>query len=184
MINIFDGIGRFAGGLADSKGLGVNYAIDESFGDAEWWDMGNEPGHDQYYDLLWMTDRGRRGVGLASTMLCDLGYDIKNLVAGGLQMGPCYFYMWWEPWARNNRYFQLGEDLTEPYFIFLEMSVSSGEVCYGGAMGLGLARTLLWGRPNPDFCPPECEGAECGDDHCGGSCGDCPAGSVCNDERA
>jgi len=183
VINIFEGIGKFAGGLANAHDLGVRYAIDESYGYAEWWDMGNEPGHDQYYDLLWMTDRGRRGVGLASTMVGDLGYDIKNLVAGGLIMGPCYFYMWYELWARNGRYFQLGEDLVEPYYVFLEMPVSSGEACYGGAMGLGLARTLLWGTPNPDF-QPDCDGRECGDDGCGGSCGTCSPGLVCTDDGA
>ncbi len=182
VINIFEGIGKFAGGLSNAHDLGIDYAIDESYGYAEWWDMGNEPGHDQYYDLLWMTDRGRRGVGLVSSMLGDLGYDIKNLVAGGLIMGPCYYYMWYELWARNDRYFQLGEDLQEPYYAFCEMPVATGEVCYGGAMGLGLARTLLWGTPNPGFDP--CEGRVCGDDGCGGSCGECSPGHVCTDEGA
>ncbi len=180
--NIFEGIGKFAGGLADAANLGVNMAIDESYGYAEWWDMGNEPGHDQYYDLLWMTDRGRRGLGLASTMIGDLGYDIKNMMAGGLQMGPCYYYMWYELWARNGRYFQLGEDLVTPYFLFLEMPVSSGEACYGAAMGLGLARTLLWGIPNPACVDPDCGDAVCGSDGCGGSCGECPAGVACTAE--
>ena len=180
VVNIFEGIAKFAGGLTDAHNLGVNYAIDESYGYAEWWDMGNEPGHDQYYDLLWMTDRGRRGVGLASTMIGDLGYDTKNLVAGGLIMGPCYYYMWYELWARNGRFFQLGEDLVEPYYLFLEMPVSSGEACYGGAMGLGLARTLLWGRPDPG-CQPDCAGRVCGGNGCGGSCGTCSPGSACSD---
>ncbi|MBW1810464.1 MAG: hypothetical protein JRJ87_19865, partial [Deltaproteobacteria bacterium] len=176
--NIFEGIARFAGGLDDASGVGTRYAIDESYGYAEWWDMGNEAGHDQYYDLLWMTDRGRRGVNLVSTMIGDLGYDTKNLVAGGLIMGPCYFYMWYELWARNGRYFKLGEDLVTPYYIFLEMPVSSGEVCYGGAMGLGLARTLLWGIPDPD-CQPNCASHECGTDGCGGSCGSCADDQTC-----
>jgi len=181
VINIFEGIARFAGGLQDAAGVGTRYAIDESYGYAEWWDMGNEPGHDQYYDLLWMTDRGRRGVNLVSIMIGDLDYDIKNLVAGGLQMGPCYFYMWYELWARNGRYFQLGEDLVEPYYLFCEMPVSSGEVCYGGAMGLGLARTLLWGRPDPACQNPDCGTRECGSDGCGGSCGTCAADETCVD---
>ncbi len=168
VINIFEGIARFAGGLEDAAGVGTRYAIDESYGYAEWWDMGNEPGHDQYYDLLWMTDRGRRGVNLVSIMIGDLDYDIRNLVAGGLMMGPCYFYMWYELWARNGRYFQLGEDLVEPYYVFLEMPVSSGEVCYGGAMGLGLARTLLWGRPDPDWDPDGSDGSDAGGDLDGG----------------
>jgi MYXO-CTERM domain-containing protein len=94
-------------------------------------------------------------------------------------MGPCYYYMWYELWARNGRYFQLGEDLVEPYFIFLEMPVSSGEVCYGGAMGLGLARTLLWGRPDPACQQPDCGTRECGSDGCGGSCGTCAADETC-----
>ncbi|MFH1810587.1 MAG: hypothetical protein ABIJ09_17730 [Pseudomonadota bacterium] len=178
VVNIFEGIARFAGGMEDAASVGNRYAIDESYGYAEWWDMGNEPGHDQYYDLLWMTDRGRRGVNLVRQMIGDLGYDVKHLVAGGLQMGPCYYYMWYELWARNNRYFQLGPDLTTPYRVFLEMPVSSGEVCYGGAMGLGLARTLLWGRPDTN-CQPDCTGRSCGSDGCGGSCGPCAAPASC-----
>lgn len=182
--NIFEGIGQFAGGLGDdAETLGFNMAIDESNGYAEWWDLGNEPGHDQYYDLLWMTDRGRRGLRLASGTIGNLGYDIKNMMAGGLQMGPCYYYMWYELWSRNDRFFQLGEDLVTPYFLFLEMPVSSGEACYGGAMGLGLARTLLWGIPNPACLVPACEGAVCGSDGCGGSCGDCSPGTACTEER-
>jgi len=62
------------------------------------------------------------------------------------------------------------------------MPVAGGEVCYGGAMGIGLARTLLWGRANPDFDP--CAGRVCGDDGCGGSCGSCSSGEVCTDEGA
>ncbi|MBW2703498.1 MAG: hypothetical protein JRF33_21990 [Deltaproteobacteria bacterium] len=178
VINIFTGIARFAGGLEDADSVGPRYAIDETHGYAEWWDMGNEPGHDQYYDLLWMTDRGRRGVNLAKTFIGDLGYDIRDLVAGGLMMGPCYYYMWYELWARNDRYFQLGEDLVTPYYVFCEMPVSSGEVCYGGAMGLGLARTLLWGVPDTG-CQPDCAGRECGSDGCGGSCGDCGGDESC-----
>ncbi len=174
--NIFEGIGKFAGGLSDAGTLGFNMAIDEGNGYQEWWDLGNEPGHDQYYDLLWMTDRGRRGLGLASSMIADLGYDIKNMMAGGLIMGPCYYYMWYELWSRNNRYFQLGEDLVTPYFVFLEMPVSTGEACYGAAMTLGLTRTLLWGTPDPS-CQPDCGDADCGSDGCGGSCGSCSSGS-------
>ncbi len=177
--NIFTAIAAFAGGIGDPQSVGNAYAIDESYGYAEWWDMGNEPGHDQYYDLLWMTDRGRRGVNLVSNNLSNLGFDVKNLVAGGVIMGPCYYYMWYELWARNGRYFKLGENLSEPYYTFLEMPVSSGEVCYGGAMGLGLARTLLWGRPNPN-CQPDCSNRVCGTNGCGGSCGTCNAPETCS----
>jgi len=180
VVNIFEAIARFTGGLTDAESVGNRYAIDESYGYAEWWDMGNEPGHDQYYDLLWMTDRGRRGVNLVSQLIGDLGYDIKNLVAGGVIMGPCYYYMWYELWSRNGRFFQLGEDLTTPYYVFLEMPVSSGEVCYGGAMGLGLARTLLWGRPDTE-CLPDCSARVCGSDGCGGSCGSCTAPASCSE---
>jgi len=176
--NIFAGIAKFAGGIADADTLGYNMAIDESHGYQEWWDLGNEPGHDQYYDLLWMTDRGRRGLALTNAMLGDLGYDVKNLMAGGLIMGPCYYYMWYELWARNGRFFQLGENLTSPYYLFLEMPVATGESCYGAAMGLGLARSLLWGVPNPSCHPePDCGDAVCGSDGCGGSCGTCSSGS-------
>jgi hypothetical protein len=65
--------------------------------------------------------------------------------------------MWYELWSRNGRFFQLGEDLVTPYFLFLEMPVSSGEACYGGAMGLGLARTLLWGIPTQTAFNPVAE---------------------------
>ena len=33
----------------------------------------------------------------------------------------------------------------------------------------------------PDVCTPVCEGAECGDDGCGGECGVCYWGSPCID---
>lgn len=87
--NIFTAIAKFAGGIDDPQQVGNFYAIDESYGYAKWWDMGNEPGLDQYYELLWMTDRGRRGVNLVSGMLSNQGFDVRNLVAGGLIMGPC-----------------------------------------------------------------------------------------------
>ena len=35
-------------------------------------------------------------------------------------------------------------------------------------------------EPEFDVCVPQCGGAECGDDGCGGTCGSCSGGDVCD----
>jgi hypothetical protein len=176
----FQLVGDLTGGV-DADGVGNSILIDENWGWDEWWDMGTNPGSaDQYSDLVGMTQRGKRGVDLARPQLEGRGYDVRSLVAGGLQMGPCYYYAW-EELAD----FRLGEDLQDPYMWFIEWPTSVGEFCAGAALGEGLARTLLWGKPiPPGECVPECPDGGCGGgSSTGGSapCGPCPIGQACSD---
>jgi hypothetical protein len=129
-------------GLVDADNVGRDIFIQENWGYADWMDMGNSPGRDKYADLVDMTDRGRQATTLAAPRLTNRGYDVRDLVFGGLMMGPCYYYAWEEL-----RTYQLGEDLQYPYMWFLEGPTAIGEFCTGGTLALGLARTLLWGKP-------------------------------------
>jgi len=169
-------IGDLTGGV-DAEGIGDWILFDENWGWAEWWDMGNSPGEDQYFDLVHMTKRGKRGVDLARPQIEGRGYDIRSLIGGAMQMGPCY-YFGWDQLAT----FQLGEDLQDPYMWFIEWPGSFGEFCTGAALAEGLARTMLWGTEiPPDQCVPDCPEGGCGGNGAGGngSCGTCPPGEEC-----
>ena len=123
-----------------------------------------------------MAKRGKRTLDLAEPRLRGRGYDTAFLYAGGLQMGPCYYYGWeplWEP-----EHFQLGEVMPDPFHWFLECPTAHGEFCTGAALGVGLARTLLWGKPG-SACIPDCANQQCGDDGCNGSCAECDPGYDC-----
>ncbi len=173
----YQAIADLTGG-SGGDGVGDSILFDENWGWDEWWDMGTSPGSaDKYSDLVGMTNRGKRGVQTVGPQLADRGYDTRSLVAGGLQMGPCYYYAW-----EVLSDFRLGESLQDPYMWFIEWPTSVGEFCEGAALGIGLARTLLLGTPNPDpSCVPGCVDRECGDDGFGGSCGSCSGELVCND---
>ena len=160
-------IAEMAGGTTDAQGVGFNIFVQENWGYADWFDMGTSPGNDKYADLVDMTIRGKVATALVAPQLKQRGFDVTALVAGGLQMGPCYYYIWEELPG-----FKLGPDLQFPYMQFLECPTASGEFCTGAALALGLARTLLRGKP----CTVDCAGKPCGaDDGCGGTCGSCPA---------
>ncbi len=175
-------IGDLTGGV-DGDGVGNNILIDENWGWDEWWDMGTTPGSaDKYSDLVGMTKRGKRGVNLVGPQVEGRGYDIRSLVAGGMQMGPCYYFAW-EQLAD----FRLGEDLQDPYMWFIEWPTSLGEFCAGAALAEGLARTLLWGTTiPPEECVDPCADGACADAGVnvnidgGQSCGPCPDGQACN----
>lgn len=174
-------IAELAGGVADAKDVGFQIFFDESWGYAEWFDMGTSPGRDKYADLVQMTDRGKRLTTLVAPTLQGRGFDVSALVAGGLQMGPCYYYAWEElnEWTGSQLLgFLLGEDLDDktkyPVHVmrFLEWPTAHGEFCTGGALAQGLVRTLLWGKPGGTVCTPDCTGKPCGaDDGCGMPCG-------------
>ena len=166
-------IGELNAGLTDAQNVGFNIFVQENWGYADWMDMGTSPGRDKYADLVDMTDRGREATLLVAPLLNQRGYDVRELVYGGLQMGPCYYYAWEE--LRN---YQLGPDLQYPYMWFLECPTAVGEFCTGGSLALGLARTLLWGKPGA-ACEGDCTGKVCGDDGCGTSCGECDPGQAC-----
>jgi hypothetical protein len=144
-------------GEIDGDNVGRDIFIQENWGYADWMDMGTSPGRDKYADLVDMTDRGRVATTLAAPRLNNRNYDTRDLVFGGLMMGPCYFYAWEE--LRN---YQLGEDLQYPYMWFLEGPTAIGEFCTGGTLALGLARTLLWGKP-VDPCDGDCSHLDGGD---------------------
>ncbi|MCC7071588.1 MAG: hypothetical protein IT383_09705 [Deltaproteobacteria bacterium] len=139
----FQVIAELTGG-SDGAELGRDIFIHENWGYYEWMDIGRNPGNDKFSDLVDMAKRGKRTITLAAPHLQERGYDVAPLYAGALQMGPCYFYAWerlWEP----ARFFQVGEDLRDPYVWFLESPTAHGEFCTGGALGVGLARALLRG---------------------------------------
>jgi len=151
-------IAELNAGITDADNVGRDIFIQENWGYADWMDMGTSPGRDKYADLVDMTDRGRVATTLAAPRLNSRNYDTRDLVFGGLMMGPCYFYAWEEL-----RYYQLGEDLQYPYMWFLEGPTAIGEFCTGGTLALGLARTLLWGKPL-DPCDGDCSHLDGGDD--------------------
>ncbi|MBI5545823.1 MAG: hypothetical protein HY901_18190 [Deltaproteobacteria bacterium] len=166
-------------GAADGAGLGRDIFVHETWGYADWMDIGHNPGNDKYSDMVDMAIRGKRTLDLAAPHLAGRGYDTAYLYAGGLQMGPCYYYGWDPLWDGSPpRRFQLGPVMADPYIWFLECPTSHGEFCTGAALGLGLARTLLHGTPGGE-CLPSCTGLECGADGCGGSCGACDSGEDC-----
>ena len=145
-------------GEVDGDNVGRDIFIQENWGYADWMDMGTSPGRDKYADLVDMTDRGRVATTLAAPRLRNRNYDTRDLVFGGLMMGPCYFYAWEE--LRN---YQLGEDLQYPYMWFLEGPTAIGEFCTGGTLALGLARTMLWGKPLTP-CDGDCSHLDGGTD--------------------
>ncbi|MBW1811782.1 MAG: hypothetical protein JRJ87_26580, partial [Deltaproteobacteria bacterium] len=90
-------IGELNAGLNDADRVGFMIFVQENWGYADWMDMGTTPGgKDKYADLVDMTNRGKRATLLVAPMLENLGYDVRELVYGGLQMGPCYYYAWEE----------------------------------------------------------------------------------------
>lgn len=174
-------IAELAGGTADAKDVGFQIFFDENWGYAEWFDMGNEPGsNDKYSDLVEMTNRGKRATATVAPTLKKRGFDIRPLVAGGLQMGLCYYYIWEELYEINNGKvtgFLLGADLDDkskyPSHVmrFLECPFATGEPCTGAALALGLVRTYLWGKSGGTVCTPDCSNKPCAaDDGCGTPC--------------
>jgi len=165
----------------------------------EWFDMGTTPdGEDKYYDLVKMTRRGFEQIetaiaGTSALNPCTIpappfvleigglnqkNYDTTDLIAAGLTMGPCYYFPWDQllGWVWAN-------DMSLPYIQAIDGPTAIGEVCIGGALGLGLTRVLLngWATGEPPTCIINCAGRECGDDNCGGECGQCDFGLVCHE---
>jgi hypothetical protein len=184
-------IANIAGG-ADGQGAGFPIYINENSGYYLWYDMGTDPGsNDKYADLVQMTNRGKMATALVTPLIAGRGYDTRHLVAGGLMMGPCYYYIWEElPTftlglaCKPKAGFPLPANtpgcLAAPHYTqFLEWPTATGEFCTGAALALGLVKTLLGGKPGA-ACTPYCFGKPCGAaDTCGGTCGVCPdAGTV------
>lgn len=174
----FGVLGELAGAADGTDAANDIYlAIFNGWG--EYMDMGTTPGeNDKYYDLAGMTDRGHQQVAGAATRLNGDDYDTTDLIAGGLEMGPCYYFSYDQllgfTWAPN---------MDEPYGGFIDGPTSIGEFCSGASIALGFVRTLLNGRATgqPPTCTIQCEGRICGDDQCGDVCGYCNDGFACDE---
>jgi hypothetical protein len=190
----FRRIGEMTGGTPGEE-ASFRIFLNIFSGWGEWMDMGTTPGgQDLYEDLVQMTDRGRQQVqdpatsaaglpisipisGLegAAVYLADKGYDATALLAGGLEMGPCYAYA-----LTPLRDFRYADTPMAPYNgTFIEGFTAMGEFCTGASIALGLANTLLDGTKGSAPATPLCTGKQCGDDGCGGSCGTCAGGLAC-----
>jgi MYXO-CTERM domain-containing protein len=156
----FNVIGDLAGRSDGTEAAdGIYCEIFSGWG--EWFDMGTTPGQeDKYYDLVKMTRRGQEQIRTAeggTTLLnpCTIpnapfvlnlvglkqkNYDTKELYAGGLSMGPCYYY----PWDRLLGWVW-AQDLQPPYIQVIDGPTAIGEFCTGGSIALGLTRTLMYG---------------------------------------
>jgi hypothetical protein len=179
----FSRIGEVLAG-SDADPVADQFFVDVAYeGWSDWQGMGNGGG-DKYLDLVDMSGRGDRLVSQqvpvilngAFEILSGKGYDAGALVTAGLQMGPGYYYGYYPLF--NFRY---AAGLTAPYSGYIDWPTAIGEFNLGGALGIGLAKTLLPGKPTNQ--PPTvdlCQGRSCGDDGCGGSCGSCAAGLTCN----
>lgn len=118
-------------------------------GYAQFWDMGYDPGNDQFWDLNKMTERGAFQTKSSAKFLDHLGYNTEALRMGGLQMGACYYYPQFTDMKRlkyAGHTKSAGPVPGSPYVAFLTGHTEWGEVCYGMALGLGLSRTLLNGK--------------------------------------
>lgn len=135
-------IGRLNGGTEGwAAGLAIFSRIFEGWG--SWMDMGRTPGGgDALADLEGMTRRGARQVGIAAALLATGGYDPAPLRAGGLQLGPVYYFAW-----ERLGHLRIGADPPPPLRPFLEGPTAWGEFLGGAAISLGFARALLAGRP-------------------------------------
>ena len=172
----FARIGEILGGQ-DGVDAATNFytqVIIDGWGD--WMDMGHTAGGgDKYADLVGMTQRGQRQAKVAADTLGPRGYDTTDLIAAGLQMGPGYYYAW-----AAAPTFLYASPLSPPYSGYIDGPTAIGEFNIGASLGLGLAQTLLPGKPT-GAAPTVllCTGRVCGDDGCGGSCGTCDAGLTC-----
>ncbi|MEQ8347897.1 MAG: hypothetical protein RIB84_02185 [Sneathiellaceae bacterium] len=142
-------IGFLNGGAEGwAAGLAIFSRIFEGWG--SWMDMGRTPGGaDALADLQGMTARGARQVGIAAPLLASGGYDTAWLEAGGLHLGPVYYFAW-----ERLGHLRIGADLAPPLQPFLEGPTAWGEALGGAAISYGFARSLLAGRPVPLPPPP------------------------------
>ena len=159
-------------GLGDDVGEVLRRKL-QIKGWSEWMDMGKHDG-DKWIDLIGMTRRGMFQVGEGRYYPIGLGgdarkefrkrgFDDTGLKVGAAQMGSCYylsheiFEYRTEEEIRNrvgrleDDPYALGEDLRgkDPYTHFLHGGIRSssyGELCFGGTLGLGMAKSLLLGK--------------------------------------
>ncbi|MFZ4405522.1 MAG: hypothetical protein ACOYOK_15615, partial [Pseudobdellovibrionaceae bacterium] len=133
-------IGNLNGG---DKGRSIAQAIFYRLfkGWGKFMDMGHTPGQsDKYHDLVMMTNRGLYQIVSTETLLINDGYDSSYLRAGGLQMGPCYYYSW------DQLPLTVAPDLQPPYADVIDGPTAWGELCVGATISLGLSKSLLGGH--------------------------------------
>ena len=173
----FSRIGEVIGGQ-DAVDVAFQFYIQVMInGWSDWQDMGSMPGGDKYEDLVGMSNRGREQAQVGINILQQRGYDWHDVMTGGLQMGPGYYYA-----LAELSTFRYAMDLPQPpYGGLMDGFTSIGEFTIGSALELGLAQAMLAGWPTGQ--PPTvnlCEGRVCGDDGCGGSCGSCGSLQTCD----
>jgi MYXO-CTERM domain-containing protein len=172
-----DGFGQIGNLLAGADGLqiGVPFVTElATDGWSQWMAMGTN-GDDKYADLIGMTERGQRQAESATLVLQPLGYDTAELLTGGLQMGPGYYYGYYPLGG-----FRFAINMPPPYSNFMDAPTAIGEFNMGTVLGLGLARSLLPGKSSDAGVLDLCAGLQCGSDGCGGSCGTCATGLFCS----
>jgi hypothetical protein len=134
--------------LGDLNGGKVGVMAGETFiarlkmkGWGDWFRMGQDgSANDKYFDLTMMTDRGLYQVRGAADVLENAGYGASELVAGGLQMGPVYYFAW--DFLKGH---DVAEDLKSPYSALFSYPTQWGEMLVGSAMYLALSEALLNG---------------------------------------
>ncbi len=107
-----------------------------------YFDMGRNPvEEDETYDLTKMTERGVFQVKSVVASLDRNGYSSTAMSMAGLQMGPCYYFMF----DQNMPRLKYDGRTDGSYLGVYEGQTDWGESCVGAAMGIGLSRSLLQG---------------------------------------
>lgn len=107
-----------------------------------YFDMGRNPvDEDETYDLTKMTERGVFQVKSVVASLDRNGYSSTAMSMAGLQMGPCYYFMF----DQNMPRLKYDGRTNGAYLGVYEGETDWGESCVGAAMGIGLSRSLLQG---------------------------------------
>ena len=101
-------------------------------------DVGHTPGEeDRNHDLINLLDRGLYQVESAARTLRGEGHRPRDLEIAGLHMAACYDIGW-----SRLRDLHIVPQAPRPLNDLTKGGTSWGEVCWGYAMGLGLARSL------------------------------------------
>lgn len=105
----------------------------------DFWDMGTNSTYTLEEDFRLMTERGLYQVAGALSSLQNQGLSTKALELAGRQMGACYLFGWHGLPKPPPAW---GLELKAPLTGFAKGPTSWGELCFGAALGLGLAETF------------------------------------------
>lgn len=106
----------------------------------DFWDMGTNATYTLEEDFRLMTARGLYQVSGALSALQRYEMSTQALELAGQQMGACYLFGWHGMPKPQPTW---GTDLKAPFVGLSKGPTSWGELCFGAALGLGLAET--WG---------------------------------------